>query len=252
MVMDGNGRHRIGALPTLAVLCRLLPAVAVVGCGTLEPDFDSVVAVEVVLPDSGFFERGDTLYPRARALDGRGDSVEVAVHWATLDTAVLEVDGSTGASRGKAVGQGRILANVDNLRSNPITLVVQPPLDSVRIQGDPRDTVTRTPPAPAPPDSISDSLVVRVFAPAGGLGVAQTLVRRPVTYVLTVFPPQGQVVTLLPNDTAWTNTAGLAVVQVRLDAGSLPDSIKLDAHVVRHDGTVVPGSPLTFVVEYRP
>jgi hypothetical protein len=239
-------------VPPVAALGRLLPLVAALACSSLDPDFDEVIALEVVDPDSGFIERGDTLYPRARALNGRGDSVEAAVTWATLDTAILEVDASTGAARGKAVGPARILANSGTLRSNLIPVAVQPPLDSARIQGDPRDTVTRTQPSPAPPDSISDSLVVRVFAQAsGGLGTSQTLVRRPVTYTWTVFPNLGQGVTLLPNDTTWSSTAGLAVVQVRLDSGSLPDSIKLEAFVVRHDGTPVPGSPLTFVVEYR-
>jgi hypothetical protein len=247
----GRGSFQLRRQPIAAAA--LLLGALVTACSQLEPDFDSVIALEVVVPDSGFMERGDTLYPRARALNGRGDSVEATVTWATLDTAILEVDGTTGAARGKATGTGRIQARVGNLPSNPIAVIVQPSLDSVRIQGDARDTVTRSPPAPAPPDSLSDSLIVRVFAMAPpGLSGAQTLVRRRVTYVRTVFPNEVPGVTLLPNDTAWTNTAGLAMVQLRLDAGSFPDSIKLEAFVVRHDGTAVPGSPLTFVVEYRP
>jgi hypothetical protein len=62
----------------------------------------------------------------------------------------------------------------------------------------------------------------------------------------------GQVVTLVPNDTTYTSAAGFAIVQVQLDAG-LVDSVVLEAHAARHDGTPVPeSSPLRFVVEFRP
>jgi hypothetical protein len=41
-------------------------------------------------------------------------------------------------------------------------------------------------------------------------------------------------------------------VQVRLDAGGPPTSVLVTARATRLDGTPVPGSPLTFVVEFRP
>lgn len=210
-----------------------------------------IVALEIVLPDSGVFEVGDTLVPRARALNGRGDSVGGGgISWATLDTALAAVlDPATGATLGKAAGTPRIQARVGNLRSDPVVLVVQPPLDSIRAEGEVRDTVTLS---GTPKDSISDPLRVRVFALTPP---SQTLLRRRLTYEFAAFPPTGSTVTLIPNDTVYTPAvpdSGIAVVQVRLDAGGPPDSVRVTARAAHHDGTPVPGSPLTFVVEFRP
>ncbi|HXF96756.1 MAG TPA: hypothetical protein VNI61_11715, partial [Gemmatimonadales bacterium] len=134
-----------------------------------------MVALEVTVPDSGFLEAGDTLYPRARPLNGRGDSVPAPVVWGSLDTAIVAVvDSESGATWGKAPGAGRIQARVGRLRSNPILLVVQPPLDSIGAAGALRDTVFVSGP---PRDTLSDSLAVRVFAPVlGGLTAAQVRV----------------------------------------------------------------------------
>ncbi|MGH7701017.1 MAG: hypothetical protein ACREMJ_10945 [Gemmatimonadales bacterium] len=221
---------------------------AALACSQLGPDLDSVVAIEIVLPDSGFLQVDDTLDPHARPLNGRGDSVAATVYWGALDTAVVAlVDSETGAAVGKTVGTGRIQARVGRLPSNPVTLVVQPPLDSIRADGAVRDTVTGS-----TSGALSDSLRVRVFAtmPAG-LTEAQTLVRRRVTYALLVFPSAGATVTLVPNDTIFTNTGGLAAVQVRLDAGAPPDSVRVTASAAQRDGTPVPDA-VTFVVEFRP
>jgi hypothetical protein len=84
-----------------------------------------VVALEIVLPDSGRMRVGDTLLPGARALNGRGDSVAAAIFWSSLDTAVIVVvDTETGKTYGKAVGTGRLQARTGNLRSNPQNVVV--------------------------------------------------------------------------------------------------------------------------------
>jgi hypothetical protein len=215
-------------------------------CSQLSPDLESVIALEIALPDSGFLERGDTLYPLARPLNGRGDSVPATVYWGALDTAVVAVvDTQTGASWGKTAGTGRIQVRAGNLRSNPVTIVVQPPLDSLKAEGDLRDTVTISGP---PPDTLSDSLRVRVFAE---LPPSQTLLRRRITYEVT-FPVGGATITLVPNDTVFTNTEGIAVVRVRLDGGTRPDSVVVTARAARRDGMPVPGSPITFVVEFRP
>ncbi|HXF96615.1 MAG TPA: hypothetical protein VNI61_11010, partial [Gemmatimonadales bacterium] len=76
--------------------------------------------------------------------------------------------------------------------------------------------------------------------------------RRRLTYALTVFPAGAGTLTLIPNDTARTDANGIAVVQVRLDGGGSPDSVRVAAHAAHRDGAPVPGSPVTFVVEFRP
>lgn len=224
---------------------RVLAISAVLACERFAPDFDAVIALEVAVPDSGIVELGDTLQPRARALNGRGDSVPAIVSWAAIDTAVVEVlDPATGATLGRQVGTGRIQASVGRLRSNPVTLIVQPPLDSARAEGEVRDTVTLS-----APDSLSDSLRVRVFATAS---TAQNLVRRKIALERTTEPAATGVFAFVPDDTVLTNREGAAVFQLRLTGGPRPDRALVTARAERADGTPVPGTPITFVVEFRP
>jgi hypothetical protein len=206
-----------------------------------------VVALEVVVPDSGAVEIGDTLRPGARALNGRGDSVAAAIAWAAFDTAIAAVvDSTTGATLGKTRGVARIQARVGALRSSPLTIRVQTPADSVRAGGDTRDTVTLS-----APDSLSDSLIVRAFAtPVDGAN----LLGRRVAFAWTVYPAGATGVTLVPRDTVLTGVSGLAVARLRATsgAGPTPDSVVVTATARRADGQTIPGAPITFVVEFRP
>ena len=105
----------------------LLAVHAVVACGRLGTDLDVVIAIEVSLPDSGIVAVGDTLVPRARALNGRGDSVAAPIRWAALDTGfVAVVDSMSGATVGRKPGTGRIQARAGSLRSNPVAIIVRP------------------------------------------------------------------------------------------------------------------------------
>ena len=106
----------------------LLGIAALLACGKLGTDLDSVVALEIVLPDSGRIAVGDTLRPSARALNGRGDSVAAEIFWSSLDTAIIAVlDSATGKTLGKAVGTGRLQARTGPLRSNPQSVIVRVP-----------------------------------------------------------------------------------------------------------------------------
>ncbi|HET8713001.1 MAG TPA: hypothetical protein VFM23_04875 [Gemmatimonadales bacterium] len=79
----------------------------------------------MILPDSGRVEVSDTFHPRARALNGVGDSVAAEVFWAALDSAVLALlDSTTGEFLAKRAGTGRIQARVGALRSNPLAVTV--------------------------------------------------------------------------------------------------------------------------------
>ncbi len=204
---------------------------------------DQVVALDILLPDSGHIELGDTLRPLGRALNSRGDSIAAQIFWASLDTGTIVVlDSTTGVTVGRVVGNGRVQARVGPLRSNPQTVVVAARLDSVRAAGLVRDTVTVS-----TPDSLSDTLFVRVFAvdsepPAG----------RQVVYAATTYPASGPTVRFVRGGTVTTDGTGLAFEQLRLSPGTLPDSVVVTATVKRFTGTNVPGSPVTFVVEFRP
>jgi hypothetical protein len=220
----------------------LLALAAAPACGQLGTDLDQVVALEVFLPDSGRVEVTDTLRPRARALNGRGDSVAAQVYWSSLDTAIVAVvDSATGVTFAKAVGTGRLQARVGTLRTNPLSVVVLAPLDSASAAGPVRDTVTVS-----APDSLSDSLIVKAWVGASGSA------GRRVVYAADTYPPGVTTLTFVPGDTVKTNAAGIAAMQVRLATDPPPDSVVVRA-ILRHlDGSLVAGSPVTFVVEFRP
>jgi hypothetical protein len=214
-------------------------AAAVSACKALTPDFDAIVAIEVIVPDSGRLEVGDTLHPRARALNGRGDSTAATFVWSALDTTLQVVDSVTGATLGHSTGSGRLLVRAGTLRSNPVTLTVLGRLDSIAAAGRIRDTVHVS-----APDSLSDSLQVHAFGPSGSTASVKVALS-------VAFPPGAAGLTLVPGDTVRTNGTGVAVFQVRL-TGVQPDSAVVTASARHADGTPVAGSPVTFVVEFLP
>jgi hypothetical protein len=195
----------------------------------------------VTLPDSGRVEAGDTLHPSARALNGRGDSVAATFAWSALDTTIEVVDSSTGATIGLIAGKtGRLLARVGTLRANPATVTVLAPLDSITATGAVRDTVIVS-----APDSLSDSLQIHAFSTVTGSATGRHI-------DLSIdFPPGAAGLTLVPGSTISTTSSGVAVFQVRL-TGTRPDSAVVTATARHADGSAVPGSPLTFVVEFLP
>lgn len=207
-------------------------------CKALSPDFDAVIAIEVFVPDSARVEIQDTLRPHARALNGRGDSTTEQIVWASLDTTLEVVDSLAGTTVGRFVGSGRLQARVGNLRSSPVTITVLAPLDSIRPVGP--DTLTVT-----APDSLSDSMKIQAFAPAGSAAGRRVV-------LVIIFPAGAPGLTLVPGDTVRTNSAGLAVFQVRASGVARPDTVVVTAASQRAGGTPVPGSPITFVVEFVP
>jgi hypothetical protein len=203
---------------------------------------DQVVALDILLPDSGHIELGDTLRPLGRALNAQGDSVAAQIFWASLDTTIRVLDSATGATVGKTVGTGLLQARAGSLRSNPQNVFVASRLDSVVAAGPLRDTVTVS-----APDTLSDSLMVKVFAadsesPAG----------RAVVYTAAIFPASVSTVKFVRGGTVFTDATGLAFEQLKLSPGTVPDSVVVTAAVRRFNGTPIPGSPVTFVVVFRP
>jgi hypothetical protein len=182
---------------------------------------------------------GDTLHPRARALNGRGDSVAADITWSALDTTLQVVNPVTGATLGHSSGTGRLVARTGTLRSTPIVIHVVAGLDSIVAGGPTRDTVLVS-----APDSLSDSLLIHAFGPSGTTANVEV--------ALSIdFPPGAPGLTLVPGDTVKTDpSTGIAVFQVRL-TGVRPDSAVVTATVRRHGGTLVAKSPITFVVEFH-
>lgn len=205
------------------------------------------MAIEVRVADSAVVEEGDTITPLARALNGYGDSVAATIVWATLDTAsLLVLDTLTGATLGKKpASSARLQARVGALRSAPLVLAVRAQADSLFAPGALRDTVD----ASASADSLSDSLIVRLQADTGGTQF--DLAGRRVVFQI-IYPAAPAGFTLLPQDTILTAASGRAAVRARLVNRPLPDSVVVEARALRANGQAVPGSPVTFVVEYVP
>jgi hypothetical protein len=213
----------------------------VVAC-KISVDPDQPVAIELILPDSARVEVTDTFRPRARALNGLGDSVAATIFWSSLDTAALQVlDSTTGVALAKTVTPvARLQARTGNLISNPQNVTILARLDSLLAAGSTRDTVFLT------TDSLSDSLSVQAYA-TGGAPVS-----RRVVYAVTTFPASGPVVTLVPKDTVFTGSTGVAFARLRPGTGLRPDSVVVSATMRHVNGTLVQGSPVTFVVEFQP
>ena len=206
-------------------------------------------------------EELDTLRPLARALDGRGDSVASPIYWASLDTANLMVlDSTTGVTVGRQPGTGRLQARVGTLPSNPLAVRVLAAADTLFAPVPTRTVDTVTISATVPPDSLSDSLTVELADTVSNPPSTVPLAGRPITYAIT-YPATPGPVTLVTSDTAHalvtvdtviTSSAGTAAVKVRLLAPPLPDSVVVTASARRATGAAVPGSPVTFVVRFRP
>ncbi|HEY6209250.1 MAG TPA: hypothetical protein VIW28_09330 [Gemmatimonadales bacterium] len=227
-------------------------------CGTLGPDLDQVVAIEVSV--DSVVEELDTLRPHARALDGRGDSVATPIYWAALDTNLMVLDSATGLTLGRRPGTGRLQARAGPLPSNPIAIRVLAAADTL-VAPVPTHTVdTVTISATTPPDSLSDSLKVELADTVSTPPSTVPLAGRPITYAI-IYPATPGPVTLVTSDTAHalvtvdtviTSSAGTAAVRARLLAPLPSDSVVITASARRAVGTTVPGSPVTFVVRFLP
>jgi hypothetical protein len=244
-------------------LIAVAAVVATAACSLVGIDLDSVIAVEVTVPDSGRVEEGDTLLLSARALNARGDSVPGAVFvWERIDTGKIILDAATGRVIGVTPTSAvRVRARHDNLPSNPISLAVLAAADTVQPEpaGAVRDTIFSSVPA----DSLSSPLQVKLLdlttnpPPAAPAALAN----RPVTFSLTLYPGGngGARLVVAAADTGVTQlvvktgATGLSAVRVKLRAGqTLPDSAVVAASATRANGSTVPGSPVTFSVVVQP
>src|SRR3989442_12438128 len=127
---------------------------AAVACNKFGPaDLSRVIAIEVLAPDS--LEEYDTLTPRARVLDGHGDSVAATVVWATGDTApiLIVLDSLTGRTVANRLGQtGHLVAlsRLHGITSNAVSIRTLAAADIRFATGAPVDT--RALPADSGPD----------------------------------------------------------------------------------------------------
>lgn len=217
-------------------------------CGKIPSDPNAVFELDTAVPDSGIFERTDTVRPHAVALNVAGDSIAATITWSVLDTAILQMlDSTTGETVARAVGVGRLEARAGTLRSNPIAITVLARADTLFADSTPaRDSVSLA----AKGDSLSDSLRVRLQS-FNDTGPPSPLSGRRVAFAFVV--GDSSFVLAPAADTVVTDANGLAVVQVRVrGSATLPDSVVLQASARRLNGAAVAGSPVSFTVVFAP
>lgn len=228
----------------------LAAAVAGTACRDLSLAADRVIAIEVVSA-APKVEEGDTLRLTARVLNGAGNVVSGAtVSWAAADTAPgFTLDETTGLVTATRPGSWRVLAKVESLQSDPLTLTVTAQPDTVAAA-----TLRVTMPAPS---AVSPPLTVTVLdrttTPGSHLGITGKAV------TFQVIQPAGATGFFLTKDsvagtdprTAVATTAAGGAAQVtarRVSGQTQPDSAIVEARVTTARGGAVAGSPIRFVV----
>jgi hypothetical protein len=83
-------------------------------------------------PENRTMVVGDTLQLEAQAISAAGETVaEAEVFWAIIDVDSGQIgftlDTLTGLVAAHQPGSGQVQARVENIRSNPISITVQPP-----------------------------------------------------------------------------------------------------------------------------
>jgi len=205
----------------------------------------------VRLPSSGrvSVEEEDTTRVEAWTLTQDGDSSTEGIIWAELaPRGVIDLDSVTGDIVGLvAEDTTRIQARFASLRSNLIPVRVAAAADSIAASGLTRDTVLAG-------DSESTPLTITLLDLTTDPAMSRPLSGRPVRFTLLdtaagvelVEAPESTAVTLA------TGSAGTAAVRVRRRAGeTAADSVRVEADAARATGSVVPGSPVRFVVFFQ-
>ena len=228
-------------------------AAAVAGCSNLSSDSGGVISLQVVRPEPAVVEVGDTITLTARALDRNGDSVAADIRWRAADT-TLWVDSVLGRVTGRVAGQnGRVQASETSLTSNPITLAVVGPADTLAV---PPDTLIVAADA-----TTSSALVATVlsrsdtavsgFVPASGA-------RMTFEIVAPVFAdPAARTVeftgsALTASVVSGTDgTASPAVTLSRVTGQTAPDTVRVAVRTIHRSGAPVAGSEQQVLVLFQ-
>jgi hypothetical protein len=253
------------------VLVAMLSGVFALGaCTEIGSDPQAAVAIEVdslpvpsvVVGDTLRDSTGAPIVLEARALNVDNEVIGGApLRFLALDTGIVEIDSVTGVIVGKRVGQSPIIASIQGLQSERVTIRVTLRPDTVYGL----DSLQRT---------MQFSLISTVAALSGPLRVfvghdtiiagVDTAVAVPnylVRYQI-VFPTDDTVSetdttrVLLANDQGnpsvvdTTDPSGIASRQVRISTAvsQIPDSVMVDAHVSYPGTTPIAGSPVRFVI----
>jgi hypothetical protein len=257
-------------------VCRVarlrLAAAALVlgGCTELGSDPQAAVAIEleplpvpsVVIGDTLRDSTGAVVTPLARAINVNNEVIAGApVRFLALDTSVVAIDSTTGVIVGKRVGTTPVIASIQGLQSERITVAVTLRPDTAYGL----DSLQRTMQFSLTSPTAASSGPLRVFVGHDtvltGLDTAIAVPSYLVRYRI-VFPTDGSVSdtdttkVVLANDVGrpstvdTTDASGIASRAVRISTAVsvIPDSVIVDAHVSHPDTTNIAGAPVRFVI----
>ena len=254
----------------IARLRLAVAALVVCGCTELGSDPQAAVAIEfeglpvpsVVVGDTLRDSTGAVATPTARAINVNNDVIAGApIRFLALDTAIVDVDSITGVIVGKRVGTTPVLASIQGLQSERITVVVTQRPDTVYGL----DSLQRTMQFSLTSPTAASSGPLRVFVghdtTIAGVDTAVAVPSYLVRYRI-VFPDDDSVSdtdttkVVLANDLGrpstvdTTDAGGIASRAVRISTAvsTIPDSVIVDAHVSYPDTTSVLGAPVRFVI----
>ena len=194
-------------------------------------------------------EEEDTARVEAWTLTQDGDSSAEGIVWTELaPRGVIDLDSLTGDIVGVlAEDTTRIQARYATLRSNLITVPVVAAADTIAASEPTRDTVLAG-------DTESMPLTVTLLDLTTDPAMSRPLPGRPVRFTL-LDTTAGVELVEAPDSTAVTlstGSGGTAAVRVRRQAGqTAADSVRVEADAVRAAGSIVPGSPVRFVVFFQ-
>ena len=245
-------------------------ALLLAGCTELGSDPQAAVAIEieglpvpsVVVGDTLRDSTGAIATPSARAINVNNDVIAGApIRFLALDTGIVDVDSITGVIVGKRVGTTPVLASIQGLQSERITVVVTLRPDTAYGL----DSLQRTMQFSLTSPTAASSGPLRVFVghdtTIAGVDTAVAVASYLVRYRI-VFPSDDSVSdtdttkVVLANDLGrpstvdTTDAGGIASRAVRISTAvsTIPDSVIVDAYVSYPDTTSVPGAPVRFVI----
>lgn len=239
-------------------------------CTELGSDPQAAVAIEleplpvpsVVVGDTLRDSTGAVVTPLARAINVNNEVIAGApVRFLALDTAVVGIDSATGVIVGKRLGTTPVIARIQGLQSERITVVVTLRPDTAYGL----DSLQRTMQFSLASPTAASSGPLRVFVGhdtvLAGLDTAIAVPSYLVRYRI-VFPTDGSVSdtdttkVVLANDLGrpstmdTTDASGIASRAVRISTAVsvIPDSVIVEAQVSRPDTSSIAGAPVRFVI----
>ena len=268
-MISGRPANRGWRFKAIATLAALTAGAVMLSCSEFGTEADAPVAIEIdpielpaiVVGDSLRDATGQVVSLSARAFNSSNDVIPSApIRFYLLDTGIVTLDSITGRVFGRRPGQATVIASIGGLQSERLTVRVTLRPDTLFGL----DSLRRS--MPFSLQGATNSGDLRVFlghdsiTAAGAdtaVGVPNYLVR------FRIAAPTGDSASVSdttrviltneadrPSLADTTDAQGIAARRLRLSTAVniIPDSVVVEATATRPDNSLVPGSPVRFIV----